>query len=268
MKGLISILVLSAILLSSAILSNSYAWKFAAVGDIQCKDAKKVADAIKKNSAPLRTVLLGDLGYSSTSKCVADAFGTDTSVAPTVGNHDKTSDIKKVFGKGDGVGTFKTQHVRFMSINTEMSISSVKGKVANLLNKYSNATDIDFIIPYSHKPYITNPSAHHKETEAKGYRAALLPLYDDSDKVRLVLFGHNHGYQHCSDNETVLDAVTAGTGGRKPYSWGSSMDDNCKNNISGVSGYLEVEVTNSTMTGQFVELNGNVHEDTIFQVSK
>jgi hypothetical protein len=37
-------------------------WKFVAIGDIECKSAKKVADAINKYSNPVIVLLLGDLG--------------------------------------------------------------------------------------------------------------------------------------------------------------------------------------------------------------
>jgi hypothetical protein len=114
---------------------------------------------------------------------------------------------------------------------------------------------------------VTNPSAHHGENEAKDFRKNLIPLFASNGKVELVLAGHNHGYQQCSDDKTGIEFVTAGTGGRDPYKWGSKMDDHCRNNISGTDGYLEVEVINNTMTGQFVNLNGKSNENTIFQVS-
>lgn len=224
------------------------AWKFAAVGDIECKGADRILGFIKTNTPEAkRVLLLGDLGYGSTSKCIktsCDKFGLNC--IPTVGNHDKASDIKKVFGKGDGVGTYQTNNVRFLGVNSELSISTVKAKVASLLNKYQNDSNIDFIIPFQHKPFVTNPSAHHGEGDAKGYRAALLPLYQAAEKVKLVLFGHNHGYQQCDVGDIAF--ITSGQGGRDPYSWGSKTDDNCHNQATGGIGYLEVDVDNHSLS--------------------
>ncbi len=235
-----------------------HAWKFAAVGDIVCKDAPKVATAIKKAGDNV-TLLLGDLGYAKSSKCIKDAFvGMD--VKPTVGNHDKTKDVVKVFGKGD-TGTTSFKNVRFLSINTEGFTLS---KVASLLNKYKNDMNYDWIIPIMHKPLVTNPSAHHTE-EAK-YRQQLVPLFVSNGKVQIVLAGHNHGYQQCSSNDITF--ITAGTGGRDPYPWGSKMDDNCKYNISGTSGFLEVEVNGTDMVGYFKDMNGGIKEPTTFQIIK
>ncbi len=233
-----------------------HAWKFAAVGDIVCKDAPKVATAIKKAGNNV-TLLLGDLGYSSSSKCIADAF-KGMNIKPTVGNHDKTADVVKVFGKGD-TGTTSFSNIRFLSINTEGFTLS---KVAGLLNKYKNDTAIDFIIPIMHKPLVTNPSAHHPE-EAK-YRKSLVPLFVNNGKVSLVINGHNHGFQECSSNG--ISFITSGAGGRDPYPWGSKIDDNCKNNISGTNGFLEVEVNGTDMVGYFKDLNGGIREETTFQV--
>jgi hypothetical protein len=151
---LLGLALVCSILLIGA--SSVNAWKFAAVGDIECKSAVKVINSIKTNTPDVkRVLLLGDLGYSSTSKCIKDACDKALlNCLPTVGNHDKTSDVKKVWGKGDSVGTYQTNNVRFLSINTEMSIKDVKSKVNSLLNKYKNDTTINFIIPYEHKPFV------------------------------------------------------------------------------------------------------------------
>jgi predicted phosphodiesterase len=239
------------------------AWKFAAVGDIVCKDANKVASAIKKDSNPRLVILLGDLGYGSTAKCVKDAFDSQGLKSyPTVGNHDTTSDIKKVWSLANEMYTLKRDNVQFVSLNTEKAASDQKDKVQNILNKFKVDPSVKYIIPFEHKAMVTNPSAHHKESEAKGFRQAFVPMYNDNGKVPLVLFGHNHGYQQCSDDQRYY--ITAGTGGRSPYPWGSSMDDNCKNNISGTSGYLEVDI--NSMIGVFKDLNGKVNQQTSFKV--
>lgn len=241
-------------------------WKFAAVGDIQCKDAAKYAAAIK-NAGINITVLLGDLGYGTTSKCIKSAFtSAGISTKPTVGNHDKESDILKVWGISKIIQTYKVKNIRFLSLNTELSASVQKSKVQGLINKYENDTSIDFIIPFEHKPFVTNPSAHHKESEAKGFRATFLPMFVAASKIPLVLSGHEHGYQECKVSGITF--IIAGTGGRDPYPWGSVMDDNCHNNLSPVKGFLEVEVNGPEMVGYFKDLNGGINEDTTFQIVK
>ena len=241
---------------------SANAWKFAAVGDIECKGAAKVASAIKQGGSTV-VILLGDLGYSKTSKCVKDAFtSVGLSTKPTVGNHDKESDIKKVWNIAKTIQTYKVNNVRFLSLNTELAAADQKSKVQGLLNKYENATDIDFIIPFEHKPFVTNPSAHHKESEAKGFRATFLPMFTAISKIPLVLFGHNHNYLDCNVNN--IKFLTIGTGGRDPYPLGSTMDDNCRNGISGTNGFLEVEVNGLDMVGYFKDLNGGIREETTF----
>jgi hypothetical protein len=47
------------------------------------------------------------------------------------------------------------------------------------------------------------------------------------------------------------------------------MDDGCKNNISGVPGYLEITVQDSeSMTGRFIDLKGMTDEDADFGISR
>jgi predicted phosphodiesterase len=263
---LLGLALVCSILLIGA--SSVNAWKFAAVGDIECKSAVKVINSIKTNTPDVkRVLLLGDLGYSSTSKCIKDACDKALlNCLPTVGNHDKTSDVKKVWGKGDSVGTYQTNNVRFLSINTEMSIKDVKSKVNSLLNKYKNDTTINFIIPYEHKPFVTNKGAHHSESDAKGYRTALVPLFVNNGKVQLVLFGHNHNFLQCSSNN--ISFITIGTGGRDPYPIGSGTDDNCHNGITGTDGYIELDVNGVSMVGVWKDLNGGIREETTFSIIK
>jgi predicted phosphodiesterase len=260
---LLGLLLVCTILVALAGSAHAASWKFAAVGDIPCKNAPKVANAIKQGGS-LIVILLGDLGYGSTSKCIKDSFGTIGK--PTVGNHDTATDIKKVFGITNEIQTYKFNNIRFLSLNTELSADTQKSRVQGLLNKYKDAADIDFIIPFEHKPFVTNPSAHHKESEAKGFRATFLPMFVAASKIPMVLFGHEHGYQQCEVNDITF--ITAGTGGRDAYPWGSIMDDNCRNNISGTNGFLEVEVNGLDMVGYFKDLNGGIREETTFQIIK
>jgi predicted phosphodiesterase len=243
--------------------SSVHAWKFAAVGDIECNNVKNVAAKIKADGVS-RTLILGDLGYSDKGgKCVRDAF-IGTNAKPAVGNHDSTSSVLDVWDITSAIQTYKTENIRFLSLNTEQSADFQKSRVQGLLNKYKTDTTIDFIIPFMHKPFVTNPSAHHGEGDAKNFRAIFVPMFVANGKVPLVLFGHNHNYLDCSVND--IKFITVGTGGRDPYPIGSRMDDNCKNGISGTDGYLEVEVNGVSMVGYFKDLNGGIREETTFQI--
>ena len=261
-------LILGLLLACSILLITStsvHAWKFAAVGDVVCSSVKNVAAKIKADGVN-RTLILGDLGYSDTGgKCVRDAF-IGTNAKPAVGNHDSTSSVLNVWDITSAIQTYKTGNIRFLSLNTEQSADSQKARVQGLLDKYKNDPTVTFIIPFEHKPFVTNPSAHHKESEAAGFRTVFIPMFVANGKVPLVLFGHNHGFQQCSVNDILF--ITAGTGGRDPYPWGSQMDDNCHNNISGTNGYLEVEVNGPSMVGYFKDMNGGIREETTFSIAK
>jgi predicted phosphodiesterase len=232
-------------------------WKFVAVGDIECKSAKKVADDIKKFSNPAVVLLLGDLGYGKSSKCIKDAFPNGL---PTVGNHDNSKDILKEFKIKKAVYSHTVKEVTFLSLNSDTNVSKQINSVKNLVAQAKTP----FIIPFSHLPCVTNPSAHHGEWN--DCKSKLVPILQQSGKTKLYVNGHNHGYQQC--HYKGIDFVTSGTGGRKSYSWGNQMDDGCKNNISGIPGYLEVTVWDShSMNGRFIDLKGMTDEDTDFSIS-
>ncbi len=233
-------------------------WKFVAVGDIECKSAKKVAGAIKKYSNPVIVLLLGDLGYGKSSKCIKDAFPNGL---PTVGNHDKSKDILKVFKMKKAVYSYTVNEVTFLSLNSDTKVSKQINSVKNLVAQAKTP----FIVPFSHYPCITNPSAQHGEW--KDCKSKLVPIFEQSGKTKLYVNGANHGYQQCYYHQDIA-FITSGAGGRKPYSWGNQMDDGCKNNISGIPGYLEVTVWDShSMSGRFIDLKGMTDEDTDFTIS-
>jgi predicted phosphodiesterase len=233
-------------------------WKFAAVGDIECKNAKKVANAIKKYSDPVVVLLLGDLGYAKSAKCIKAAFPDGLA---TMGEHDKQKDILKLFKMKKAVYSFAVKEVTFLSLDSETSVS----KQVNMVKDLVSQAETPFIVPFSHTPCVTNPSAHHGEW--KGCKSKLVPVLQESGKIKLYVNGRNHGYQQCYEQDITF--ITAGTGGRKAYPWGNQMDDGCKNSISGVPGYLEVTVQDSqSMTGRFVSLKGMTDEDTDFGIHK
>jgi len=245
-------------LITTASTTAFASWKFAAVGDIECKNAKNVAATIKKFSNPVVVLLLGDLGYGKSAKCIKNAFPNSL---PTIGNHDKSKDILKVFKLKNLVYSHAVNEVTFLSLNSATSAS----KQANLVKNLIAQAKTPFIVPFSHFPCVTNPSAHHAEW--KGCKSNLVPIFQQSGKTKLYVNGHNHGYQQCFSQDITF--ITAGTGGRKAYPWGDQMDDGCKNNISGVPGYLEVTVQNSqSMVGKFITLKGTTDEDTKFSVHK
>lgn len=233
-------------------------WKFVAVGDIECKNAKNVAVAIKKFSNPVVVLLLGDLGYGKSAKCIKDSFPNGL---PTIGNHDKPKDILKVFKLKNPVYSHAVNEVTFLSLNSGTSVSNQINLVKNLVAQAKTP----FIVPFSHFPCVTNPSAHHGEWE--GCKSELVPILQQSGKTKLYVNGHNHGYQQCFSQDITF--ITAGTGGRKAYPWGNELDDGCKNNISGIPGYLEVTVQDShSMVGRFITIKGSTDKDTNFSIHK
>jgi hypothetical protein len=103
-----------------------------------------------------------------------------------------------------------------------------------------------------HKATITNTSAHHSEDETKGYREFYVDKKEKYTKFKLLLQGHNHGYQICEPDSPDIRVVTDGTGGRDPYSWGSSVDDNCDVSLSGskYNGFSLFEATDREISGR------------------
>jgi predicted phosphodiesterase len=262
---ILGLLLTCTILLVVGTSLSAYSWKWAAVGDIVCKDAAKLAKAIKVNTDPEVVLLLGDLGYGKSSDCIKKAFIDNGIQVATPGNHDKTKNILKVFKLKSGTYLVTHKNVAFISFNTEDKVSNVKKEIQPLISKADSNSSIDFTVPFSHKPLVTSDGAHHGEE--KKFRSALVPLFVQSDKVKLVDAGHNHGYQQCESDGIVF--LTVGTGGRKAYAWGSGTDDNCHNNISGVPGYLEVDVdSNSSMVGVFKDLKGGINEEITFQITR
>jgi hypothetical protein len=201
---------------------------------------------------------LGDLGYGQSAKCIKDAFPNGL---PTIGNHDYKTDILEVFKLKNPVYSHAVNEITFLSLDSASSASKQVGLVKNLIAQAKTP----FVVPFSHYPCVTNPSAHHGEW--KGCKSKLAPIFEQSGKVKLYVNGHNHGYQQCSVDDITF--ITAGTGGRKAYPWGDQMDDGCKNNISGIPGYLEVTVQDShSMVGRFITLKGTTDKHTNFSIGQ
>jgi predicted phosphodiesterase len=208
----------------------AYGWQFAAVGDITNKG---VISAVKANN-PEVIVLLGDY-YGKESTFVKGFVSSTIPVLAACGNHD---DCKKVAAndniKGDSVTYgFRHKGVAFLILNTEESISSQKVRAEGLFKKWQADPAIFSIVSAQHIGAITTSSAHHKESEAKGYRAFFEDMAVKYPKFDMLLQGHNHGYQVCEPVTPDITVITEGTGGRSPYPWGSARDDNCNTNLSG-----------------------------------
>jgi hypothetical protein len=101
------------VIITATSTTTSFArWKFAAVGDIECTHAKKIAHTIEKYFQPVVVLLLGDLGYGQSAKCSKDAFPNGL---PTIGNHDYKTDILKVFKLKNPVYSHAVNEITFLS---------------------------------------------------------------------------------------------------------------------------------------------------------
>jgi hypothetical protein len=100
-------------------------------------------------------------------------------------------------------------------VNTESSVSKQKSSIENNFKKWQTNPNIDIIVVVQHKATITNPSAHHSEDETKGYREFYVDKKEKYTKFKLLLQGHNHGYQICEPDSPDIRVVTDGTGGRE-----------------------------------------------------
>jgi hypothetical protein len=231
--------------------ASVYGWQFAAVGDIECSDiGKKVADGMKATDAEIH-ILLGDIGYGE-EQCVFDYFKElGVTILAACGNHDDCGEVEKYSGHSNTSG-YVHKNVAFQVVNTESSISAQNSSIANNFNKWQTDPNIDTIVVVQHKATITNPSAHHMENDTKGYREFYGDMKERYQKFLLLLQGHNHGYQICEPDSPDIRVVTDGTGGRTPYPWGSSFDDNCNVNLSGpkYNGFSLFEVTDNETSGR------------------
>ncbi len=217
--------------LSIFLISNvAYGWQFAAVGDLTNKG---VITTVKANN-PEVIVLLGDY-YDKESTFVKGFVSPGIPVLAACGNHDDCSKVAANDNiRGDMVMYgFRHKGVAFLILNTEESISSQKVRAEGLFKKWQEDSSIFSIVVAQHKAAITTSSAHHKESEAKGYRTFFESMATKYPKFDMLLQGHNHGYQVCDPVTPDITVITDGTGGRTPYPWGSARDDNCNVNLSG-----------------------------------
>lgn len=235
---------------------RAFAWQFAAVGDIDCNDTgKKVGEGMKSTDAVIH-ILLGDIGYGQ-AKCVFDYFQEQgVRILAACGNHDDCGEIADLSGHPSTFG-FIHENVAFQIVNTETSISSQEKQIESNFKNWQADPNIGTIVVAQHKPAVTNPSAHHPESEIEGFRDFYVDLKDKYPKFTLLLQGHNHGYQVCKPNSPNITIVTDGTGGRDPYPWGSSTDDNCDSQLTGskYDGFSLFDVTGSEISGKHLNAN-------------
>lgn len=255
MSFMVVALVVTSLLLQGA---NVFAWQFAAVGDIECNDTgKNVAEGMKSTDAGLH-ILLGDIGYGE-AQCVFDYFQGGVKILAACGNHDDCGQVEKLSGHPSTFG-FVHENVAFQIVNTETSISSQEKLVENNFKEWQADPNIGTIVVVQHKPAVTNPSAHHPESEIEGFRDFYVDLKDKYPKFTLLLQGHNHGYQVCEPNSPDITVVTDGTGGRDPYPWGSSVDDNCDSDLSGskYNGFSLFDVIGNEISGKHFNIDSGV----------
>ncbi|HEY7110628.1 MAG TPA: hypothetical protein VH415_14480 [Nitrososphaeraceae archaeon] len=241
-------LVLTPLLLQG---DRVFAWQFAAVGDIDCNDTgMKVGEGMKSTEAVIH-LLLGDIGYGQ-AKCVFDYFQEQgVKILAACGNHDDCGEIANLSGHPSTFG-FIHENVAFQIVNTETSISSQQKQIESNFKKWQADPNIGTIVVAQHKPAVTNPSAHHPESEIEGFRDFYVDMKEQYPKFTLLLQGHNHGYQVCKPDSPNITVVTDGTGGRDPYPWGSSTDDNCDSQLTGskYDGFSLFEVIGSEISGR------------------
>jgi hypothetical protein len=248
-----SIVIVVAVLLTPLIFytSHAYGWQFAAVGDINCNETGNgVAEGMKATDADIH-ILLGDIGYGE-EECVFDYFQElGVKVLAACGNHDECGQLEKLVGHPSTFG-FTHENVAFQIVNTEASISSQESQIETNFREWQADPNIGSIVVAQHNPAITNPSAHHPESEIEGFRDFYVDMKDKYPKFTLLLQGHNHGYQVCKPDSPNITVVTDGTGGRDPYPWGSATDDNCDSELSGskYDGFSLFDVIGSKISGR------------------
>jgi hypothetical protein len=209
-------IIVVAVMLSPLFLqvASIYGWQFAAVGDIECNDTgKKVADGMKATEADIH-ILLGDIGYGE-EQCVFDYFKEEgVKILAACGNHDDCAEVEKYSEHSNTFG-YVHMNVAFQVVNTESSVSKQKSSIENNFKKWQTDPNFDTIVLVQHKATITNTSAHHSEDETKGYREFYVDKKEKYTKFKLLLQGHNHGYQICEPDSPDIRVVTDGTGGRE-----------------------------------------------------
>ena len=248
-----NISVIITILLTPLIFEGSsiYGWQFAAVGDIECNDTgKSVAEGMMATDSEIN-ILLGDVGYGE-EECVFDYFQEQgANLLAACGNHDDCGELEKLSGHPSTFG-FVHENVAFQLVNTETSISLQEKEIENNFKEWQADPNVATIVVAQHNPAVTNPSAHHPESEIEGFRDFYVDLKDKYPKFTLLLQGHNHGYQICEPDSPDVTVVTDGTGGRDPYPWGSSVDDNCDSDQSGskYEGFSLFDVIGNEISGK------------------
>ena len=242
--------------------SSVYGWEFAAVGDIECNDTgNDVADGMMATDSEIN-ILLGDIGYGE-EKCIFDYFeGSGSKILAACGNHDDCTEVEKYSEHSSTFG-YVHQDVAFQIVNTDSSFSDQKSSMEANFERWQSDPNINSIVIAQHKVTVTNPSAHHKESETEGYREFYADMKEKYPKFKLLLQGHNHGYQICEPDSPDIIVVTDGTGGRESYSWGSSVDDNCDVSLSGskYNGFSLFGVTGGEISGRHFSIESQEYSE-------
>ena len=139
---------------------------------------------------------LGDYSYGSVSEFepVVDTLkAAGIPFKGVQGNHDSSS-YARLFGQPSMIHAFDAGRSRIILLNTEESYSSNTQFLENQLKN----TKQPWKIVAMHNPLYSSPSNHPEEKELAG---RLQPLFDQYG-VDLVIYGHNHNYEHKNTGQT------------------------------------------------------------------
>ena len=223
--AILFILVLSISLITSNIArGENPRYRIVFVGDIgTSKSGKATINAITKEK-PNAVVLLGDMGYSSTSsqfaKLEKPLKSNGIQIICDIGNHDSEEEEKdsteeaywKLCSPGHGFWDLKGRTLTIIGVNTQCEGSTLLSKdncsSTTIANDLKDIKKNDFVITTSHKPLCETPTSKH-------------PAYKcTSDMVRefkrLNVDADIGGHNHCMATDGKGNFVSGG-GGKSHY---------------------------------------------------
>lgn len=123
------------------------------------------------------------------------------------------------------------------------------------------------ILATFHEPYWSSSTSSHPSTEGDATKPLIDALY--AHGARLVLHGHQHGYEHfypqtntsARDDVKGIESFTVGTGGVGFYSWSNTVA-NVKVHQSSAYGWLKLVLhADGSYDYQFVRTSGGSFTD-------
>jgi hypothetical protein len=182
------------------------------------------------------------------------------------GNHDSCDSTIRGTGKTNGVTPqtctfgYTKKGVAFQMIDTETKVSSYKNAVESNFAKWQADPNIKQIHVALHRQVVTFPGAHHPENEIdKQLRPFMEYLAAKYPKFTVIWQGHNHFFLVCFPVKPHVMVVTDGTANTKdPYPIGKTMDDGCKNGLSGTkyNGFSEADIDGSHISVKHISIKG------------